>query len=44
MALGRDTKITWSTPAIPSSASDRTPSGSPMAPIAVVSSPGITAA
>src|SRR4051812_2343404 len=33
---------TRSTPAIPSSPSSSTPSGSPMAPIAVVSSPGMT--
>src|SRR4051812_32002383 len=39
---GRLIGITWSTPGMPSSASARTPSGSPMAPIAVVSSPGIT--
>src|SRR4051812_20142080 len=34
--------MTWSTPGIPSSASARTPSGSPIAPMAVVSSPGMT--
>src|SRR3954468_20980149 len=41
---GRLIGITWSTPGIPSSASARTPSGSPIAPIAVVSSPGMTLA
>src|SRR3954447_13849129 len=39
---GREIGTTRSTPAIPSRPSVRTPSGSPIAPIAVVSSPGIT--
>src|SRR5436305_5209870 len=39
---GRLMGTTRSTPAIPSSPSSATPSGSPIAPIAVVSSPGIT--
>src|SRR6185436_5531845 len=39
---GREIGTTRSTPAIPSSPSSRTPSGSPIAPIAVVSSPGRT--
>src|SRR5215210_7634071 len=39
---GREIGTTRSTPAMPSSPSSRTPSGSPMAPIAVVSSPGST--
>src|SRR5215211_5371733 len=39
---GREIGTTRSTPAIPSSPSSRTPSGSPIAPIAVVSSPGST--
>ena len=39
---GREIGITWSTPGSPSRPSSRTPSGSPIAPIAVVSSPGIT--
>ena len=41
---GREIGMTWSTPGIPSSPISRTPSGSPIAPIAVVSSPGITLA
>src|SRR5215216_3740534 len=39
---GREIGTTRSTPAMPSSPSSRTPSGSPIAPIAVVSSPGST--
>ena len=39
---GREIGITRSTPGRPSSPISRTPSGSPIAPIAVVSSPGIT--
>src|SRR3954451_23968269 len=39
---GREIGTTRSTPGIPSRPSSRTPSGSPIAPIAVVSSPGIT--
>jgi hypothetical protein len=39
---GREIGTTRSTPAIPSRPSSRTPSGSPIAPMAVVSSPGIT--
>src|SRR3954471_22962193 len=39
---GREIGTTRSTPAMPSRPSSRTPSGSPIAPIAVVSSPGIT--
>src|SRR5919198_1426311 len=39
---GREIGTTRSTPLIPSSPSSRTPSGSPIAPIAVVSSPGMT--
>src|SRR3954447_25653705 len=39
---GREIGTTRSTPAIPSSPSSRTPSGSPIAPIAVVSVPGMT--
>src|SRR3954453_3855507 len=39
---GREIGTTLSTPGMPSSPSSRTPSGSPIAPIAVVSSPGIT--
>ena len=39
---GREIGTTRSTPSIPSSPSSRTPSGSPIAPIAVTSSPGST--
>src|SRR3954469_12623821 len=39
---GREIGTTRSTPLMPSSPSSATPSGSPMAPMAVVSSPGIT--
>src|SRR4051794_20604414 len=39
---GREMGTTRSTPAMPSRPSSRTPSGSPIAPIAVVSSPGST--
>src|SRR5215213_9446245 len=39
---GREIGTTRSTPAMPSRPSSRTPSGSPIAPIAVVSSPGST--
>ena len=39
---GREIGTTRSTPGIPSRPSSRTPSGSPIAPIAVVSSPGMT--
>src|SRR3954449_755714 len=39
---GREMGTTRSTPAMPSRPSSRTPSGSPIAPIAVVSSPGRT--
>src|SRR3954452_2256080 len=39
---GREIGTTRSTPGMPSSPSSRTPSGSPIAPIAVVSSPGMT--
>src|SRR4051812_195176 len=39
---GREIGTTRSTPAMPSSPSSRTPLGSPIAPIAVVSSPGST--
>ena len=39
---GREIGTTRSTPSIPSSPSSRTPSGSPIAPMAVVSSPGST--
>ena len=38
---GREIGTTRSTPDMPSSPSSRTPSGSPIAPMAVVSSPGI---
>src|SRR3954465_10191607 len=39
---GREIGTTRSTPSMPSRPSSRTPSGSPRAPIAVVSSPGMT--
>src|SRR5689334_19302296 len=39
---GREIGTTRSTPGMPSRPSSRTPSGSPIAPIAVVSSPGMT--